>query len=457
MYYLIMLNSRNFQVFQKQKNDYLQNGEIPINKRIEILKKLKEILLENQDKIEKALWDDLRRTENQSFYSELSLVFLSLKNTLKNIKKWTKKQKIKTPWFLKPSRSFVNYEAHGVVGIYSPWNFPFILALDPLIASIVAGNRTMLKVSEFSINSSKLIFELINQNFDEKLIYCSSNEQNEFEVFNKLKFDFIFFTGSTNVGKIIAKRAAEDLIPVVLELGGKSPTIIFEDANLKNAAKTIAFGKFINSGQICVTHDFLVVHENIADKFQQYLINEFKYLKNISGNGKIISSKHFQRLIDLLPENLSKTISKNLEINQIDPIVFESSIDDKVMKEEIFGPFLPLIKFKNTQDLKDILSKYPNPLALYIFTKSSKNLEIQKSFKAGTVIVNDTISFLSNYNLPFGGIQNSGLGKYHGYEGFKAFSNAKSFYKTPHFIGPSPLVYSKETKTKKKILEWIFK
>ncbi|WP_223211516.1 aldehyde dehydrogenase family protein [Mycoplasmopsis edwardii] len=452
-----MNNSKNLQVFKIQKNDYLKNGEISVSQRIEILLKLKKILIDNQNEIENALFIDLGKSKNQAFYSELALVFSSLKHTIKNISKWTKKSKVKTPWFLKPSKSYIKYEAHGVVGIYSPWNYPIMLTFDPLIAAIAAGNRVMLKVSEYSVNTSDLIMKLINSNFEESLIYCSNNNQLEFETFNNLKFDFIFFTGSTHVGKIIAKRASENLIPCVLELGGKSPTIVFDDANIKNAAKMIAFGKYVNSGQTCVTHDFILVHENVADDLQKELKKEFEVLHSTSSNSKIISQKHFERLLNILPTNLLDKLNYNKEKLEISPIVFETNLNEQIMKEEIFGSFLPVIKFKNSEELKTILQDYQNPLALYIFTKSKKNLEIQNSFKSGSVIINDTISFLSNYNLPFGGVRTSGLGRYHGFDGFKAFSNQKSYFKSPSFMKPNPLVYGKESKKSKKILEWIFK
>ncbi|SYV96728.1 NAD-dependent aldehyde dehydrogenase domain-containing protein, partial [Mycoplasmopsis edwardii] len=329
-----------------------------------------------------------------------------------------------------------------------------MLTFDPLIAAIAAGNRVMLKVSEYSVNTSDLIMKLINSNFEESLIYCSNNNQLEFETFNNLKFDFIFFTGSTHVGKIIAKRASENLIPCVLELGGKSPTIVFDDANIKNAAKMIAFGKYVNSGQTCVTHDFILVHENVADDLQKELKKEFEVLHSTSSNSKIISQKHFERLLNILPTNLLDKLNYNKEKLEISPIVFETNLNEQIMKEEIFGSFLPVIKFKNSEELKTILQDYQNPLALYIFTKSKKNLEIQNSFKSGSVIINDTISFLSNYNLPFGGVRTSGLGRYHGFDGFKAFSNQKSYFKSPSFMKPNPLVYGKESKKSKKILEW---
>ncbi|WP_322960849.1 aldehyde dehydrogenase family protein [Mycoplasmopsis cynos] len=451
------MNTKNYQIFLKQKENYLNNGPLDLKTRIKILKKLKELIMFYQSDIEKVLYLDLKKTPSQAFYSEISLIYNSINLTLKKLKKWTRPKSIKTPWFLFGSKSYIKYEAYGVVGIYSPWNYPFLLSFDPIIAAISAGNRIILKASEVSENSWTLINKIINDNFDDSIMYCSSNDMNEFKIFNELNFDLIFFTGSSNIGKIIAENAAKNLIPTILELGGKSPSIIFDDANIKSTVKNIIFGKFLNSGQICTAHDYILIDNKIKDEFYQEFkrqLNEYKLYDNF---GKIINQKHFNRILSLLDNDKLSLLNKNESKLTIEPFVYFASQNERIMQEEIFGPILPILSFENFNELKNILQKQPNPLVIYLFGKNKRNFEIEKYFKSGSVIINNTISFLSNTYLPFGGVGNSGNGRYHGYEGFKSFSNPKSFFKSFAFIKPSFLTFGKETNFKKQILEWIFK
>ncbi|UWD34004.1 aldehyde dehydrogenase family protein [Mesomycoplasma molare] len=433
------MNIKIKEIFQTQKQDFLSNGALSIERRIGILKKIKMLLKSNKNLIEEALYIDLGKTPMESFYSELALIFNSINLAIKSIKKWSKKKKINTPWFLWPSKSYIEPQAYGVVGIYSTWNYPFLLTLDPLIAAISAGNRVMLKISEYSTESEKLIKRLINENFQNNEIYCIENSEKNLVEFNEFNFDLIFFTGSNKIGKIIAKKAAENLTPVVLELGGKSPTIIFEDANLKKVVNNVFFGKFSNAGQICIAHDFIFIDEKNADKFINLL--KLKIEKDFMKlNNKIINKHHFDRLINLVPEWEKENIRYDVDKMKIYPFIFKSSLDDKIMKEEIFGPILPIITFKDNEDLIKKMSLYNNPLVLYLFTQNKKNIEITKKISSGNLIINDTIVFLSNYFLPFGGIKESGNGKYHGYEGFKTFSHFRSVFKNKRSKNINPYI-----------------
>ncbi|UWV82176.1 aldehyde dehydrogenase family protein [Mycoplasmopsis cynos] len=242
-------------------------------------------------------------------------------------------------------------------------------------------------------------------------MYCSSNDMNEFKIFNELNFDLIFFTGSSNIGKIIAENAAKNLIPTILELGGKSPIIIFDDANIKSTVKNIIFGKFLNSYQICTAHDYILIDNKIKDEFYQEFkrqLNEYKIYDNF---GKIINQKHFNRILSLLDNDKLSLLNKNESKLTIEPFVYFASQDERIMQEEIFDPILPILSFENFNELKNILQKQPNPLVIYLFGKNKRNFEIEKYFKSGSVIINNTISFLSNTYFAFGGVGNSGNGE----------------------------------------------
>lgn len=420
--------------------EYFSKGETKdISFRIEQLKKLKNLIFENQDKIILALKEDLGRHENESYPAEVGSILNEISFTIKNLKKWGKVKKVKTPITQFGSKSFIISEPYGVTLIIGPFNFPFNLTIGPMIGAIAAGNCVVVKPSEDTPSVSSLIESLLSKTFPKEYIQVVQGGK---EVITKLinsPFDYIFFTGSVFVGKIIMEAASKNLIPVTLELGGKSPCVVDKEANLRIATKRIALGKFFNAGQICIAPDYLLVHSSIKERFIEELKNTIKdfYGEKIKKNpdfGRIINEKHTNRLISILERDKEKIIfggDYDLENKYIEPTLLDNiTLKDASMEGEIFGPILPIITFDTIEEAIKIISKNPKPLALYIFTedeKVQKKILNEVSFGGGSI--NDTISHFTNHHLPFGGVGNSGIGGYHGEESFKTFSHRKSILK----------------------------
>ncbi|OGB84271.1 aldehyde dehydrogenase [candidate division TM6 bacterium RIFCSPHIGHO2_12_FULL_32_22] len=416
------------EIINKQREFFNSRKTININFRIEQLKKLKKLILNNQQEIIDAAKKDLNRPEDETFISEIFLCINEINFALKNIKNWTKLSRVKTPYYLWPSKSYTYAQPYGVTLIISPWNYPFQLTINPLIGAIAAGNCSILKPSEISQNSSKIIYKLFSENFDPEFIAVIEGGIPESEFLLQQKFDYIFFTGSPRVGKIVMKAAAENLTPLTLELGGKNPCIIDETSDLDLASKYIAWGKFLNAGQSCIAPDFLLISEKIKDNFIEKLIFYIKkfYGENSQQNknyGRIINQKHLARLSELLKEG---KIIYGGSFNDKD-LYFEPTLIESDTNEEVFGPVLPIISFLDKKNIFDILKHNTKPLAIYLFSKDKK---LQKKLiyntSSGAICFNDLIIQVSNPNLPFGGIGNSGFGKYHGKYSFDAFSNKKA-------------------------------
>ena len=429
-------------VVQKQRKYFNSNSTKPLSFRLEQLKKLKKIVTENQDAISEALFKDLKKSKLEAHMTETALVLEEIDVAIKNLSSWAKPKKVSTPISLKPGTSEVIFEPLGVTLVISPWNYPFQLALAPAIGAIAAGNTVILKPSEISSNTEKLLEQLINSNFDEEYIHVVVGGKEETQKILAQKFDFIFFTGSTQVGKVIMKAAAEYLTPVCLELGGKSPCIVDETANLEVAARRIVWGKFLNAGQTCVAPDYIYVHESLKADLVTLLkknIREF-YGENESKSadfGKIISLNHFDRLSKLISG--SKILyggDQKREEQFISPTLLEvQSWDEPVMKEEIFGPILPLLTYKNLDDVLSLIKSKDRPLALYIFstnTQFSEKVISDVSFGGGCV--NDCIIHVASAELPFGGVGASGMGRYHGHYSFETFSHQKTIIRKSNFL-----------------------
>ncbi|QJR44264.1 aldehyde dehydrogenase family protein [Mycoplasma miroungirhinis] len=432
-------------IYINQRN--LLNQPIDIYKRKELLIKLKKLIKANEENIFKALLNDLNKHKNEAFVTEIALIYKEIDFAIKNIKKWTKWNKVKTPFYLFGSKSQTIFRPLGQVLIISPWNFPIYLTISPLISAIAAGNRIILKTSEISAYSSEFLINLINQNFDSNIIYCAPSDLETSKWLLDQKFDLIFFTGSTSVGKIVASKAAEKLTPTILELGGKCPTIIDKNTNLDYSFENIFLNKMINFGQVCIAPDFLLVHNDIKDLVIEKLTLLNKTLINKQEIASIINQNHKNRLNEL---------SNNL-LQEAQLVVFEASVDSKIMEEEIFGPFLPLITYKNDQELINFLTKIQKPLAYYVYSKDKKFIKnVFKYAQTGTFSINDSLSFISNYNLPFGGIGNSGHGKSRGYAGFKSFSYEQSYYKK-WLLKNIKLQFAPHTENKLKWIKKLFK
>jgi aldehyde dehydrogenase (NAD+) len=408
--------------------------------RLNALKLLKEAILTYEEEIKDALKKDLNKSEFESFLTEIGITILEINEVMKNLKRWMKPKKVKTPITLFHAKSYIYQEPYGTVFIMSPWNYPFQLAISPLIGVIAAGNTAFIKTSHDSPETSKIIQKMLSEIFPDDYVSVFTGGLEESKALLKLKYDYIFFTGSTAVGKIVMSEASKNLIPVTLELGGKSPAIIDETVDLDLTAKRIAYGKFINAGQTCIAPDYILIKEELKNEF---LIQIKKHIESWFGEDplshpdypKIINELNHQRLLSLI-ENETVLLGGGFNNDRIEPTILNHiTRDSKVMHEEIFGPILPLITYKNDDDLITEIEWFEKPLALYLFTKN-KNLEkkIIEELSFGGATINDTLMHFGNKNIPFGGVGSSGMGSYHGYKSFETFSHAKGVVKRSTMI-----------------------
>lgn len=436
-----------------------------IGYRKETLKKLLYNIQKSEDLIVKALYDDFKKPEFEAVLTETNYVISELKETIKNIHKWAKPKRVLPSLLNFPSTDYIFKEPYGNVLVIAPWNYPFQLALCPLISAVAAGNRVVLKPSELTPNTSSVIAKII-----EKTFHINHVEVFEggIEVSNKLlakRWDYIFFTGSVSVGKIIAKAAAENLTPVTLELGGKNPCIIDETANLKLAAKRIVWGKFINAGQTCIAPDYILIQKNMKVNFLSFLMEEIikAYGKKIEKSpdfARIINTKNWVRLDSMIEREKvvfgGETDASKLYISPT--IIEEPALDSPVMKEEIFGPILPILTYETQAEIQNIISRYEKPLAFYVFSENksfAKKLITTYSFGGGCI--NDTVVHFSNKRLPFGGVGHSGIGAYHGQLSFDIFSHHKAVVKKGNWLD-LPMRYApyKDKLTSiKRLLDWM--
>lgn len=428
-------------IILKKRAFFNSNKTKDVEFRIEQLQFLKKIILAHKDDILEALQSDISKPIFESYLAELYVV-KDIDYAIKNIKSWTKPKKVSTPLDQFPSTSVIYPEPLGVVLIMSAWNYPFSLIISPLIGAIAAGNCAILKPSEIAPHTSKLIADIFQKNFDPAYISVIEGDAQTSQELLKEKFDYIFFTGGTAIGKIIMEAAAKHLTPVTLELGGKSPCIVDADVDLPKTARRITWGKFINAGQTCIAPDYLLVDRNIK---KDLLIEIEKCLQEFYGDdpsqsadyGRIISKKHFNRLASLL--NQGKIIvggKTDPETNYISPTLIDHvSINAPIMQEEIFGPILPVIEYDNLTEAIAFVNERPKPLALYFFSKNPNNQErVLRETSSGGACINETIMHTAVPELPFGGVGSSGMGSYHGKASFDTFSHQKSVLKNSFFM-----------------------
>lgn len=429
------------EVVEKQKEFFKTGKPIDINYRKKALIKLRDAVDKYEEKILYALKLDLGKSEFEGYETELGIVKSELKNTIKNLEKWSKPKKVRASIMNPFSDNRIYNQPYGVCLILSPWNYPFQLALMPLIGSIAAGNTSILKLSEISPFTSGVVREIVEEVFDEEYVAVFSGEAEEAINLIESDIDFIFYTGNPKIGASVAESAGRRLIPCVLELGGKSPCIIDRKADLDNAAKKIVWGKFMNAGQTCVAPDYIIadrlVFLELRDKLVHY-IKEFYGENPIESDDypKIINKKNFDRILNLIEgKRLIFGGKYDDDSLKIEPTILEvSSMDEKIMQEEIFGPIIPIIIYKNKSEIFEIIDKNKNPLALYLFTdNNSFEKEIIEKVSFGGGCVNDTIIHCTSEGLPFGGIGRSGIGNYHGKASFDAFSHKKSVVKSKKF------------------------
>jgi aldehyde dehydrogenase (NAD+) len=428
-------------LFQLQSSQQ-QTGASSLRERINKLKRLKRAILNHRQELEGAMWADFRKPAIEVGITEIYPVLSEIRYVCRNLKRWMSPQPVPTPITLLGSRSHIQYQPKGVVLIISPWNFPVNLTLMPLVSALAAGNSAILKPSEHTPHTSAVMKKIIEQAFEAPEAVLVEGGVESSQALLELPFNHIFFTGAPAIGKIVMAAAAKHLASVTLELGGKSPTIVDETADLDSAAARTVWGKFVNNGQICVSPDYLFVHESRQEEFVAKLRQKLREhygedARQSADYARIVNQRHFQRLkgyLDDAVERGSQVLiggqTEEAEDYIAPTVISEVPLDAKLMTEEIFGPILPIYPYRDLQEPIELINAREKPLALYLFSKSRKNIEtILNHTRAGGTCINHNVVHFGNYHLPFGGDNHSGIGKSHGWFGFEAFSNARAVYR----------------------------
>ncbi|QTD42505.1 aldehyde dehydrogenase [Sporosarcina sp. Te-1] len=424
------------QIIRKQQNFYFSRATRSAAFRKDMLDRLRGAIKRYESDILNALWKDLHKSPFEAYMTEVGFILDSISHVMKNLDDWLEMEHVKTPLHLQPAQSCIIREPYGSVLIIGPFNYPFQLVMEPLIGAIAGGNCVVVKPSEFATHTGELVQKILSEIFPSEYVYVVEGGVRETSALIHGPFDYLFFTGSARVGKIVMKAAAERLTPFSLELGGKSPAIVDPTAKLDKAAERIVWGKFLNNGQTCIAPDYVVVHESIHDSFLRELKSAIcrfygQDASKSSDYGRIIHQKHFDRLEKLLQCHRSRVSyggrSERGEL-YIEPTLLESiTWNDPVMEEEIFGPILPILQYDHLGSLIHKIRQLPKPLAAYMFTENEKAADyFTEQLPFGGGCINDTISHVANHNLPFGGVGSSGMNAYHGKASFETFTHAKS-------------------------------
>lgn len=442
------MESLELQGFRRQKAYFSTGATRDLEFRKEALEKLLGAVKKHEPAILEALHQDLGKPEYEAYVSEVAYLYEEIRFTSKRFSKWAKPERVGANWLLGPARARIYADPRGVVLILSPWNYPFQLLMAPLVGAIAAGNTAMLKPSELAPATSAVIAKLVKETFDPAFISVYEGGVDVSERLLELPYDYIFFTGGTQVGKLVMTAAAKHLTPVTLELGGKSPCIVHEDADLKITSRRVAWGKFFNAGQTCIAPDYVLVHSNVREAFLQEMkarMHEFfgEDPKKSSDFARIINGRHFDRLTSYLQGKRAFVGGEQDKATKYlaPTILTDATVDDKVMQEEIFGPILPVLEYRTLDEAIRFVNDRPKPLAFYFF---SKNRDHQRRVLAdvtfGGGCINDTLVHLTTPHLPFGGVGASGMGAYHGKYSFEIFSHRKSVMMKP-FFGELPVRY----------------
>jgi coniferyl-aldehyde dehydrogenase len=441
-------------VLNIQKKKFIKDGPPSINLRVDRLNRLTSMLVENRYAFTEALSTDFgSRSQNASLMTDVYTVLPEITNAIKNIKRWTKDEKRSSnmPFSLFGAKSYIRYEPLGTIGMISPWNFPVNLAFGPLASIFAAGNQVMHKPSELTPETAALMKELCDKAYDQDEFATFLGGPETGEAFSKLNFDHLLYTGSGNVGKHVMNAAAQNLVPVTLELGGKSPVVVGNSADIQASAKRVMFGKTMNAGQICLAPDYVMVHKDKKDEFiteaEKAVADYYPNIKNNDDYTSIINERHFDRLNGLIDD----AREKGATINQINPsnedfsqqeffkipptIITDTSDDMRVMKEEIFGPILPVLEYTDVEEALDTINSKDRPLGLYYFgTDKNEQSNVLDNTSSGGVTINNVVGHIQQQDLPFGGVGPSGMGRYHSQDGFKNFSNARAVFKDVPFF-----------------------
>ncbi len=459
-------------LFNSHSDNKLKLKNSSAKERIEKLNKIYNWILYNKKNIRTALYNDFNKPFEETDLTEIYPVLTEIKHSRKNLTRWMKSKKVKKVLTLFTHSAKIKYEAKGAVLIISPWNFPFLLTIGPLISAIAAGNSIIIKPSEISLNTSNLIEKMMTELFPRDEIAVIQGDKEVVSELLALPFDHIFFTGSTKVGKIIAKSAVEHLTSYTLELGGKSPVIIERTANLKSAAEKIVWGKFINKGQTCVAPDYILIDKSVRESFTKILIEQLKAIygtntekiKSSSSYCRIINSHHHKRLIQMIDNSLINGSSiiyggkHDHDDRFIEPtIILTNCKNCEISEDEIFGPLLPIIEFEKIESAIEWVNSQNPALALYIFSNENKIINnIVNQTVSGGVGINEVVLQFSHQHLPFGGVRHSGIGRSHGYYGFKEFSNERAYIKSGG-INLQKFIYPPYTDFKRKMIDFILK
>ena len=453
------------QMLEDQRSYYYTGATKSADFRKAQLERLKQVILSNEQSILDALKKDLGKSEFEAYSSEIGIVIDSINHMQKGIESWMKPEQVKTPIHLQPAKSFISREPYGSVLVIGPFNYPFQLVIEPLIGAIAGGNCAIVKPSEATPHVAAVVRTVLEEAFPSYYVKVVEGERDEVTALIHASFDYIFFTGSVQVGKVIMKAASERLTPITLELGGKSPAIIDQTANLDVAAKRIIWGKLMNAGQTCVAPDYLCVHESIKPAFMKKLkatIADF-YGKDIQKSpdfGRIVNEKHFDRLASIIEQEKSNIVHGGRMDRQelfIEPTLLDGvSWDSPSMEDELFGPILPVITYQDLPQLLRKIRKLPKPLAAYMFSENDRAIDFfLDELPFGGGCINDTVTHVVNANLPFGGVGTSGVNSYHGKASFETFTHAKSIMKKSTKMNPS--FAFPPYKKKVKLLRAIFK
>ncbi len=422
------------EIIQKQRKYFLSGEARDIAFRIRSLKALEGAIRGNEDRIMDALYKDLHKSGFESYASEIGIIYPEIDVAIRHVRRWARTERVSTPVIHFLSRSYVHKQPYGTVLIIGPWNYPFQLTISPLVAALAAGNTAVVKPSEISPHTSAVIAEILGETFPEHYVAAVEGGIEASQSLLAERFDYIFFTGGTAVGKVVMEAAAKHLTPVTLELGGKSPTIVDRDANLTLAARRIAWGKFFNAGQTCLAPDYLFVHRDVKERFITVLKSTIDAFypggaKSSPDYARIINARHFSRLEGLMDRGtILHGGERDPDTLFISPtLIGDVSPDHAIMKEEIFGPLFPVMEFDRLDEVISFINERPRPLALYYFSGNrSSQRKILSETVSGGGCINDTVSHVGSTTLPFGGVGDSGMGSYHGKAGFDTFTHRKS-------------------------------
>lgn len=429
-------------ILKKQRQFFNTDKTKDVDFRIAQLKALRIAIKKYESEILEALRLDLNKANFEGYATEVGLVLEEINYAIKHVRSWARPKRGQTPIVHFLSSSYIATEPYGVVLVMSPWNYPFQLAMSPVVGAMAAGNTVFVKPSEYSFHTSEIIEKIITEIFDEEYMTVVRGGREANKTLLDEKFDYIFFTGGPTVGRVVMASAATHLTPITLELGGKSPCIVDETAHVKLAAKRIVWGKFLNGGQTCVAPDYLLVHSSVKDKLVSEMANYIKifYGDKPEGNQdypKAINQKHFERVKGLMDSGKILTGGRvNEETRQIAPTIMDGvTWDSAVMQEEIFGPLLPIMEFDKIEDVIAMLKEHPKPLALYLFT-TSKRVEkyVVKHASYGGGCINDVVIHVASHHIPFGGVGESGMGNYHGKNSYKTFAREKGIIKKSNLV-----------------------